>query len=1492
MTLRALRVVAGICAVLMVILVFEAVQADVPDTGANEFNHALARHGAVADASGWLGTNPPSLAIDGAASTYWKNSQYTGSIQVTFPAKAYINEVHAHFLSVKYPSLSLYFDTNGNGQYEAVEKVWSTTTNGVLDVKITTSTYYTLGMRLTIDAKVGKNLAQIAEFEAYLRYDTDGDGLTNQQETSTVYFQDMKPAGFPRSIPDDGSNATASATSLAAFAGVPVSALANFTVDHPIKAQLTAAVGYWNGSAWVDRFIWDPGGQTGGQEGPGPTPLNATGGTSAPSAVLGLRTAEWSSGETDTGTVATVVVNLTGAKALATPAETAAGIIRPEFPADSFQTYLQWRLLVQDRVLGTAGSLISFVLRFESHSDAAKADTDGDGIGEAVELNTYGTLPVAADSDLDGLPDGYEVAPHTLTITGGSRTTISFAGTWGGSQGLSLGPSKSLILGNVSGVQGDLFVLAFGVAKDAGVMESVTDDVGSAWTRVVNVSNSGNVHLEIWTAFNAGPTRAIYVKPSAANLKITIILTQYAGVGSVGATGTGTGYGVTPAATARTTQPNAWVVGETAAQGTRLPAAANGTLRASVATSGSAASSNVGGAASDILVITPRDQQVKYSLGGSENWVAAAVELDPAPRPDSVIVLPAFTTDPTKWDTDGDGLSDGQERGNVSMGQTKVVGEVGVARNVGDGWTTVYLRNKYTTPVVIAEPTTSRDPAFNHARIRAVSDHTFQIKVERWAGSGAAEDVSYLVLEAGDHVLPDGTIVEAGTASIGTTVSSIFFRERFSSLPLILVQTQTTNDGSPVIAKRTSFLSATAFGAYLNANGTAHGAEAIGYVAVTPQVDPNVLATWTRAERTFSTPTAAWAFPSNFTAPPLVLAWMAGELSGGDKNIGLRLTAVTNASASIYREQVGSGAMDVIDFFAFAGPTNLTARMTTDPLRVDTDRDSLADGLEVNTYGSNPTSRDTDRDSIPDNIEVSDRTITIPVNGAIGTFTFKTSPTSDDTDADGLKDPDELAGVLDHRNLFLDMATRTGSGDLQDLSGNGGAGNVAGATCTGTIQGRVGSACSFGGSSARLVVPDSDALDFDLSFTLMAWVQPTTTAQPEGAGILAKGVSGTEAFAMDVSGGAFRAVATANGTRITASSSTPIVANRWYLVAAVYDGPSRTFTLFVNGSQASPVTGVPTSLTPNAHDMSIGSKESSSASGYDLGFVGVIDEVQTWDRPLSVSEISAYYNLTSSASPIVAWLDMGIRTASGDLADASGMGHSGVATGTTIVEGRSGFARKLAGGSDGIALVGTEPVSFANGATVSLYVLVSAYPSMDTSLVSRRGSLYLNLTSDGRVMWTNDKGSSLVSPSSIGLNRWVRIAATASSSTLTIYVDGLQVAYGPGGVPPTPPTPSPPIVLGYAEGLSHLSGSLDEVLILNAVPQSARTFLDLGARGIQLNPNATDTDGDGLADGQELVVQAFKTAKRYPLPEDSSATARRLDMTGRTWATCPRRSDT
>ena len=56
-----------------------------------------------------------------------------------------------------------------------------------------------------------------------------------------------------------------------------------------------------------------------------------------------------------------------------------------------------------------------------------KADTDGDGISDAAEVNIYHTNPLLADTDGDGVPDGVEIAAGTDPKNPASRFAITSA---------------------------------------------------------------------------------------------------------------------------------------------------------------------------------------------------------------------------------------------------------------------------------------------------------------------------------------------------------------------------------------------------------------------------------------------------------------------------------------------------------------------------------------------------------------------------------------------------------------------------------------------------------------------------------------------------------------------------------------------------------------------------------------------------------------------------------------------------------------------------------------------------------------------------------------------------------------------------------------------------------------------------------------------------------------------------------------------------------
>ena len=827
-------------------------------------------------------------------------------------------------------------------------------------------------------------------------------------------------------------------------------------------------------------------------------------------------------------------------------------------------------------------------------------------------------------------------------------------------------------------------------------------------------------------------------------------------------------------------------------------------------------------------------------------------------------IVPSVTTEPLLWDTDTDGLADGQERGAVSTGQSMVIGEVGWISNLTSSWRTVYLTRRYTSAVVVAEPTTLRGNLFGHVRIRNVGDHTFEARVENWTtagGNGAREDVAYLVMEAGDYFLPDGTVVEAGTqTTLGSAGVQVNFREPFASAPMLLVQSQTAANSAALVAKVSGPRGTSSFTGYMNANGSSISAsETLGYVAVSFPADAGAMGSWARAELSASSATATWEFASNYSAAPLVLAWYPEEGADGGKTLGLRLQSVTPSGVTVYRERRDTGTRsDEIDLLAFPSAMAVMARMATNPNQNDTDSDGLKDGVEVITYGSNPTLKDSDADSIPDGVEVATRTITLPVNGAMQTISVTTSPTSDDTDADGVKDPDELNGILDHRLLFYDMANRTDSAHLLDLSGNGYPGTMSGPTNTTSANAlKVGAALDFDGANDYVTstIPGMSALS---SWSFSLWVQwdngvSTAYQHPIGFGTVhdvtvyfARSNRALCLKATDASGLTLVDVALAAYTATTAVQP--------HHVAVTFDGSS--LRAYVDGVATGPWAAPGVRIRSDT--LWIGSSALLGSTYFD----GRIDEVQVWDRTLTAPEVTAYCNLTS-AGTTVAWLDMASRTPGGDLADFGGKGRAGVVIGTTVVEGRSGLARRFAGGSDGVVLPATQSLALS-AVTVDAYVLLSSAPAADVSVVSRRGSFYLNLSSDGAVRWSLHGRTSVVSPLPIPLNRWVRLTATATASSLVLYVDGSLVATGATSAFPSS---SNSVRIGYAEGQSpHLSGAVDQVLLAGSA-LDAGTLAGLGVRGIVLDPNDADTDGDGLPDGQELVVTTAKTAARYPVPD-------------------------
>lgn len=172
------------------------------------------------------------------------------------------------------------------------------------------------------------------------------------------------------------------------------------------------------------------------------------------------------------------------------------------------------------------------------------------------------------------------------------------------------------------------------------------------------------------------------------------------------------------------------------------------------------------------------------------------------------------------------------------------------------------------------------------------------------------------------------------------------------------------------------------------------GPAVIGYVAMSPSLDPDALGASGASLRAGTEGVTPTPFPAQ---------------SGGNSNPAASDAEPTPEPTATPTPDTGDDDAD--------GLTNAEeAELGTNPNNPDTDVDGLSDGQEVHELGTNPLLTDTDSDGLSDGDEVLKN---VPV----------TSPTSTDSDFDGLKDGDEVAVYHTNPGLFDTDTDGIGDGD-------------------------------------------------------------------------------------------------------------------------------------------------------------------------------------------------------------------------------------------------------------------------------------------------------------------------------------------------------------------------------------------------------------------------------------------------------------------------------
>jgi hypothetical protein len=220
----------------------------------------------------------------------------------------------------------------------------------------------------------------------------------------------------------------------------------------------------------------------------------------------------------------------------------------------------------------------------------------------------------------------------------------------------------------------------------------------------------------------------------------------------------------------------------------------------------------------------------------------------------------------------------------------------------------------------------------------------------------------------------------------------------------------------------------------------------------------------------------------------------------------------------------------------------------------------------------------------------------------------------------------ELKKPLAYYKLDEGTGTQIGSwGTTSPLFGTLGSGSSAPSWTTSGLQNK---ALSFNGTNQYVSIADNSALDITPNITLSAWVYPTNLTGYRT--ILSKrDISGTEGnYSIRTSGDELEFYYASGSWQVYATSSANLAINRWYYVAATYDGS--TIKIYLNGKllNGSCIAGTCNVSLPSNdnNNLAIG-RAGDNPTEY---FQGTIDEIRIYDQALSATEIKVDYNQGNS----------------------------------------------------------------------------------------------------------------------------------------------------------------------------------------------------------------------------------------------------------------------
>jgi len=465
--------------------------------------------------------------------------------------------------------------------------------------------------------------------------------------------------------------------------------------------------------------------------------------------------------------------------------------------------------------------------------------------------------------------------------------------------------------------------------------------------------------------------------------------------------------------------------------------------------------------------------------------------------------------------------------------------------------------------------------------------------------------------------------------------------------------------------------------------------------------------------------------------------------------------------------------------------------------------------------------------------------------------------------------------------------------NVTDSSGLGNNGSLLGfgATSSAIVAAKFGQALKFDGVDDRVALPATSAVgvNADDNFSISAWVKFSNTARGTIYAIGSTS-SGARWFIFDAN-----AVVGKIGFRsqdslgITSYVYGPTSTNnngKWHHVVFTQAGtsPNITRTIYIDSVAGTPQTSLSwAGIASQVNSYRIGTLQTGNTNEI-LPFAGSIDDVRTYSRALSDSEIKQLYNLglakiNTSQNPagtlssgLIGWWTFDGKNLINNVVDSSGAGNTGyfrmgttgnTATSSAIVAGKIGQGLKFDGISDqiitGSDFINTLPV------TITAWIRPTSLRAGAPRIVDNTKTRFY-LSSASRISFSSDGATGVISGNNVPINgKWQFVAVTRTAAGVAnFYANG--VPSGTANLNSGTPTAGSIVAIGGISGgatSNPFEGSMDDVRIYNRVLTAAeiKQLYNQSSAKVNTSQNPAGTLSSGLVgwwtfDGKNLIQNA------------------------------------